>query len=131
MSVEVILVVVLVAFMCFVVGVGRVAQGRQLADQAAAEASRDASLASSPGQAREHAHRSALAALAGAGRSCTRATVSTDVTQFRAGGQVAVTVECTADLSGLGPAGLPDRVRVTATWRTPLDTYRSFSGTPP
>jgi Flp pilus assembly protein TadG len=128
MAVELILVVVLVAFMCLAVGLGRVTHGRQLADQAAAAASRDAALTSSPGRAREQAHRTAEEILTGAGTSCTAPQINVDVTAFGPGGQVAVTIRCDVDLTGLGPAGLPATVAVTSTARTPLETYRAFSG---
>ena len=127
MAVEMILVVVLVAFMCFVVAVGRVTHGRQLVDQAAAAAARDASLATSPGLAREHARRTADDILTGAGTSCAHPQVDVDVSAFRPGGQVEVTVECRVDLTGLGPAGLPAAVALTSTARTPLETYRAFT----
>lgn len=131
MTVELILIVVPVALMCLAFGAGRVAHGHQLADQAAAAASRDAALASSPDQATAQARRSATDSLAGAGTSCRQPRISVDVTQFQAGGQVTVSIECTVDLTGLDPAGLPTTVGVTSTSTTPLELYRVFSEAQP
>jgi Flp pilus assembly protein TadG len=108
-----------------------VAMGRQLVAQTAAAASRDASLSSTPAQATLRAQRTAATLLTGSGPSCAHFDVRADTREFRPGGQISVTVTCTADLKGLSTAGLPATWKLTSTSRTPLDRFRVFSRTAP
>jgi len=55
--------------------------------------------------------------------------ITVDSGDFRAGGTVGVTLNCTADLSGLALAGLPGSVTMTATGRAPLEKFRQFTVT--
>ena len=87
-----------------------------------------ASLAGTPADAAARAQRSAGAALVDAGVSCTEVTADVDTSGFRAGGQVTVTVSCTADLSGLAMAGVPGRLTLTGRAGSPLETYRQYGG---
>ena len=112
-----------------VVAFGRYAYGKQLIEQAASAAARAASLSATTAQADGRAHQAASASLSDAGVSCTSMTITVDDSNFRAGGTVGVTLNCTADLSGLALAGLPGSVTVTATGRAPLETYRQFTTT--
>lgn len=115
-----------IAAVLLVVGFGRVAHGRQLVDQAAAVSARAAALANSAGQAQIDGHAAAAGTLAQTEVSCTALQVSVDTTAFVPGGQVEVTVSCTADLSGLALSGLPGSMTMTATARAPLETYRDI-----
>ena len=129
-SVELVLLVpVVIVLLLLVVAFGRVAHGRQLVQSAAAAAARSASLAATPVDAATRAQRSAAAALTDAGVSCASMTAQVDTTQFRPGGQVQVTVSCTADLSGLALAGVPGRLTLTESAGSPLETYRQYGGT--
>jgi Flp pilus assembly protein TadG len=121
------LVPVVIVLLLLVVAFGRVAHARQLVQSAAAAAARSASLAATPTDAAARAQRSAGAALTDAGVSCAAMTAQVDTAQFRAGGQVRVTVSCTADLSGLALAGVPGRLTLTESAGSPLETYRQFS----
>ena len=122
------LVPVVVVLLLLVVAFGRIAHGRQLVEAAAAAAARSASLAATPADAAARAQRSAGAALVDAGVSCTAVTADVDTSEFRAGGQVTVTVSCTADLSGLAMAGVPGRLTLTGRAGSPLETYRQYGG---
>ena len=99
---------IIIIMLLLVVAFGRYAYGKQLIEQAASAAARAASLSD-------------------AGVSCTSMTITVDDSNFRAGGTVGVTLNCTADLSGLALAGLPGSVTMTATGRAPLETYRQFT----
>jgi Flp pilus assembly protein TadG len=118
---------VVIVMLLVVVALGRFSHGRLLVEQASAAAARSASLTSSPFQASAAARQTAAATLAGSGLSCAGVQVSVDSGSFHAGGQVAVTVTCTADLSDLALPGVPGSKTLSATSRSPLETYRQFS----
>lgn len=118
----------LMAMVLLMVGFGRYTHGKQLVEQAAAAAARTAALATGPDQARDAATREAGDTLAGAGVSCQQVSVSVDTGQFRAGGQVSVTVTCSANLSDLTVVGFPGSKTLTATATAPLDRYRQTYG---
>ena len=123
-----ILVPVLIAMLLAVVALGRVTHGRQLVDDAAAAGSRAAALSTSPGQADQRARASITDALAQAGLSCQHPRIDVDTTAFTPGGQVAVALTCTSDLSQIALIGLPGRIHLTSTARTPIETYRDLTG---
>src|SRR5664279_248993 len=118
---------IIIIMLLLVVAFGRYAYGKQLIEQAASAAARAASLSTTATQADGRAHQAASASLSDAGVSCTSMTITVDDNNFRAGGTVGVTLNCTADLSGLALAGLPGSVTMTATGRAPLETYRQFT----
>jgi Flp pilus assembly protein TadG len=123
-----ILIPVVIAMLLVVAALGRVTHGRQLVDDAAAAGSRAAALSTSPGQAEQRARASITEALAQAGVSCQNPRIDVDTTAFTPGGQVAVVLTCTSDLSQMGLIGLPGQMSLTATARTPIETYRDLSG---
>jgi Flp pilus assembly protein TadG len=125
----VIITPIIIVLLLLVVGFGRYAHGRQLVEQAAAAAARAASLSPTAAQADRRARQAATTSLADAGVSCRSMNITIDAGDFRAGGTVAVTVACTADLSDLALAGLPGAATMTATGRASLETYRQFTGT--
>jgi Flp pilus assembly protein TadG len=129
MTVELVLFFpVLVLFVMMLIALARVAYGRELVGAASAAASRSASLAPSSAQAETQARQSATTTLEQGGSSCTRVVTRADVTAFRPGGLVSVTVQCTARLSDLAIPGLPGSVTISSTSRTPLETYRQYEG---
>lgn len=117
---------IIIVMLLLVVGFGRVTHGRQLVDQAAAAAARAASLTNAPGQARTDALQAARDTLAQAGMSCRQLDVNVDTGAFYAGGEVSVSVRCTADLSGMALAGLPGSVTLNSQVRAPLGSYRDL-----
>lgn len=116
----------LMAMVLLMVGFGRYTHGKQLVEQAAAAAARSAALATGPDQARDAAVREASDTLAGAGVSCEQMNVLVDTGQFRAGGQVSVTVTCSANMSDLTVVGFPGSKTLTASSTAPLDQYRQY-----
>lgn len=117
---------IVIVMLLLAVAFGRYAYGKQLIEQAASAAARAASLSSTAVQADNRAKQAAAASLSDAGVSCTSMTVAVDVSEFRAGGTVGVTLNCTADLSGLALSGVPGSVTMSATGRAPLETYRQY-----
>lgn len=127
----VILTPVVLVMLLVVVGFGRVSHARSLVDQAAAAAARAASLASDPGAAANAARSEAAADLDQVGISCTHFVTDADVSAFRPGGQVTVTITCTASLAGLAITGLPGHTTLTGSATAPVDAYRTLTGTHP
>ena len=123
----VILTPLFIVLLLLVVGLGRYAHAQQLTQQAAGAAARAASLTTGGTAATTAADRAARDTLTGLGLSCTRLDTAVDTSRFRTGGQVGVTVSCTADLSATVLAGLPGTVTVRATAAAPLETYRDLT----
>ncbi|MEO3936763.1 TadE family protein [Dermatophilaceae bacterium Soc4.6] len=114
-------------FLMLIIAGGRVAIAHQALEASAAQAARAASLARTQGQALTDARTAADSSLSAQGLDCVRTTVEIDTTGFAAPvgtpASVGATVTCQVDLAGLIPA-LPGSIPVTATIRSPLDTYR-------
>ena len=123
-----ILTPVVLVMLLVVVAFGRVTHGRALVDQSASAAARAASLAATPGQANADAAQAARATLTSAGLNCTAAGVDVDTSAFRNGGQVAVTVTCTVDLSATAMAGLPGSLAMQASAVSPIEVHRDLTG---
>jgi Flp pilus assembly protein TadG len=115
-----------VVMLLLVVAFGRVERGRELVDQAAQAASRAGSLTDSPSAARAAATAAARQTLTDGGLSCTGVQVTLDTSAFRAGGQVAAHVSCTADLAALTLSGAPGHTSLSATSVSPLEPFRAF-----
>jgi Flp pilus assembly protein TadG len=114
----------LVVLLLLGIGTGRLVSARLDVDEAAHEAARAASLARSPGAADAAARQTAADALASAGLACPSLDASVDTTGFRPGGQVAVTIACTASLAGLTHVPMPGNHTLRSTSVSVIDTYR-------
>jgi len=111
------------AVFCF-----RLAGTRLDLNASAAAAARAASMARTPQAAADAATQAAQANLADHRRICHPMTVTVNTSDFRRGGQVAVTITCrmsTADLTGLG---LPGTLTGSSTAHAIIDTYRDLGG---
>jgi Flp pilus assembly protein TadG len=122
----VILTPVFIAMLLLVVGFGRLTHGRQLVEQAASAAARAASLDSTPTQATTDAQLEARDILTQAGVSCHTFTADVDTSDFRAGGQVRVTVACVTSLADLGLVGFPGAKTLEARATSPLEQFRQI-----
>ena len=128
LTVELVLLTpLLIGLLLLVIGMGRLAETRGLVDGAARDAARAASLARNTIAANAAAQHAAAVDLTGAGLHCTTLSVRTDTSRFQPGGQVRVTVACTADLASLTGIGLPARKTVRATSSAPLESYREVT----
>jgi Flp pilus assembly protein TadG len=121
----------LISILLLVVGFGRYSEAQQLAEQAAGAAARAASLDATPAQATQDAQQTAADSVASGGHSCTDLQVSVDTSAFHPGGQVSVTVSCTADLSQLTLAGFGLNETVRSTQTAPLEDYRDLGDRAP
>jgi Flp pilus assembly protein TadG len=124
----VILAPVLLALLALVIAAGRVSVAQGSVDAAARDAARQASIALTPRAAKEAGRASAQAALREDGLDCLPV-VAVDTSQFAIPpGQpatVTASVSCSVPLADLALPGLPGSTRLTATFTSPLDIYRS------
>lgn len=125
-AIELVLVApVFIVLLLFVVGLGRMAHARQQIVSVAADSARAASLERNTSQSAADAHHAAERSLGQAGVSCTGLSVHVDLGSYQPGGQVRVTVSCTAKLGDVALAGFPGSRTFTATSTVPIETYRS------
>ncbi len=121
---------VLLVVMLFVIGLGRMAHARQEVESVAADAARAASLERNTAQSAAAARTAAQTSLGDAGLACTQLSVSVDISNYRPGGQVEVTVSCTAQLGDVALSGLGGSKVFTASSIVPIETHRANVGVP-
>jgi Flp pilus assembly protein TadG len=95
-------------------------------DQAARDAARAASIARSPGTARQAATAAAAGSLQQARRTCQTVQITTSLERFRPGGTVQVTVACTIRLRDLGLLLAPGSRTTRASYAAPVDLHRGL-----
>lgn len=124
----VILIPAFLLFVALVIAAGRVAVARQGVQTAAAEAARQASIARTAGEAITKAQAGARQTLADQQLQCLSSSVVTDTSGFAAPvgtpASVSATVTCQVDLAGVAIPGLPGSLTITASFQSPLDTFR-------
>jgi Flp pilus assembly protein TadG len=118
---------VVIVLLFTMVALGRYSNSKIEVEQASAAAARAASLTSSPGNASRAAQAAAAATLSGAGLSCAHLEASVNTADFRPGGQVSVSVTCSADLSQLALVGVPGSASLSSTSVAPLEAFRPLS----
>lgn len=121
----VILTPVLILFLLLVVALGRLSGARLDVNGAAAQAARAASIARDPATATTDATQTATAVLESQHLTCAHLSVAVNTTQFNPGGDVAVTVSCSVDLSTLTGLHLPAHETLSDRFVEPIDLYRS------
>lgn len=114
----------LIVLLLFVALAGRLALVRGDIEGAARDAARAASIARSAGDAASAAQAAAEANLDRSGTPCGRLEVTPDVSDFRAGGTVAVDVTCHLPLGDLILLRVPATRSVQATAVEVVDVYR-------
>lgn len=123
----VVLAPALILFIGLIVAGGRLSVAHQAVEATAAQAARSASLARTQAEAVTVAETSAAATLQAQGLACLSSTVDVDTSGFAvpAGNPASVgaTVTCRVNLADTLP-GLPGSMTISATVRSPLDTYR-------
>jgi len=124
-----ILAPVILALIGLVIAAGRTSVAQGSVDAAARDAARQASISLSPAAARQAALSSANAALRADGLHC-KPVVRLDLlngfdTPLGQPAQVSASVSCTVRLSDLLVPGIPGSRRLTASFTSPLDPYRS------
>ena len=118
---------VLFVLVLVVMAFGRVSEARQQVTEAARAGAEAAAVMPTAASAQSGAAANAVVGIIGRGHTCVQAQVTTDVSQFRPGGSVSVTVLCRVDLSDLIVSGLPGTTTVQATSTAPIDPYRSVA----
>ena len=125
----VLLTPLLILFVLFLVGLGRLAHAHALVNDAAAQAARAATLHYLiPGQAAQAAQQTAADALRSAGVSCASQTTSVDTANDHPGGTITVTLACRVDLSTVTAAGFPGSDTLTASFTSPVDKFVPGAG---
>ena len=120
----VLLTPVLVLFLLFFLGIGRLTHARALVNDAAAQAARAATLNYlDPGQANAAAQQAATAALAQGGLSCASVTITVDTGNDHPGGSITVELACHVALSQAVAAGFPGSATITTSFTSPVDVY--------
>ncbi|HWL41526.1 MAG TPA: hypothetical protein VNQ73_01185 [Ilumatobacter sp.] len=120
----------LVVLMSLVVYAGHTAEADGNVRRAASEAARAASLRQHPDAATAAAEQTVATNLAAAGIACDPLTVDIDLTNFTAGGTVAVEVTCATTLDAASTIGAPRHQTYHARSVEVIDTYRSELPTP-
>jgi Flp pilus assembly protein TadG len=116
----------------FTIACGRVALAEGVADAAARDAARTASLASDPASGEAEARQAAQTSLANSGIHCSGISVELDTSGLSApvgqAAQVTATVSCTAPLSELALPGIAGSRTLTSTKTSVVDTWATRDG---
>ncbi|MEV8457590.1 TadE/TadG family type IV pilus assembly protein [Streptomyces sp. NPDC052095] len=119
---------VMIALLLLMIAFGRVTDADGAVDSAARAAARAASLERDAGNAQAQAQAAATRSLQGEGITCRTSSVVIDTAGYALDigveANVTATVACTASLSDIGLPGLPGAKTLTASWTSPIDTYR-------
>lgn len=119
---------VMIGLLLLLVAFGRVVDADGTVDSAARAAARAASLERDAATAQAKAQDAASRSLQGEGVTCRTSSVVVDTAGYAldigAEANVTATISCTANLSDIGLPGLPGTKTLTASWTSPLDTYR-------
>ncbi|MFB8211106.1 TadE family protein [Streptomyces sp. NPDC056010] len=123
-----ILAPVMIALILLMIAFGRVTDADGAVDSAARAAARAASLERDASSAQAQAQAAADRSLQGEGITCRTSSVVVDTRGYALDlgteANVTATVACTASLSDIGLPGLPGAKTLTASWSSPIDTYR-------
>lgn len=120
---------VLIAILLLMVAFGRVTDAEGAVDAAAHAAARAASLERDAAAAQSAAQDAVTRSLDGDGVTCQTSNVAIDTSGYTTdvgeAATVTATISCTANLSDIGMPGLPGAKTLTASWTSPIDTYRA------
>ncbi|MCX4515949.1 pilus assembly protein [Streptomyces sp. NBC_01619] len=119
---------VMIGLLLLMIAFGRVTDAGGAVDSAARAAARAASLERDADSAQSKAQTAASRSLEGEGITCHATSVVVDTAGYTLDtgveANVTATISCTADLSDIGLPGLPGAKTLTASWTSPIDTYR-------
>ncbi|MEU5298958.1 TadE/TadG family type IV pilus assembly protein [Streptomyces umbrinus] len=120
---------VLIIVLGLMIAFGRVTDAEGAVDSAAHAAARAASLERDAGTAQTAAQDAVSRSLDGDGVTCQASNVAIDTSGYATdvgeAATVTATISCTATLSDIGVPGLPGAKTLTASWTSPIDTYRA------
>lgn len=124
-----VLAVPLAALILVAIFGGRLQVANGVIDAAAHDAARAASISRTAGTAQANARRAASDTLSQQGLHCSTLTVTLNTSGFAVPvgrpATVSATVRCVVDLHDLTAPGIPGSRTLTATFVSPLDTYRT------
>jgi Flp pilus assembly protein TadG len=115
-----VLVLILVVF-------GQVSEAHQQVVEAARAGAEAAAVLPTQESAQSGGPETAAIGVFGQTHTCDDVRITTDVSNFKPGGTVSVTVVCQVDLSDLSIPGVPGTTTVQATAVAPIDPYRSVT----
>ncbi|MET7919841.1 TadE/TadG family type IV pilus assembly protein [Streptomyces avermitilis] len=119
----------LIAILLLMVAFGRVTDAEGAVDSAAHAAARAASLERDASTAQTEAQNAVTRSLDGDGITCQTSNVAIDTSGYATdvgeAATVTATISCTANLSDIGLPGLPGAKTLSASWTSPIDTYRT------
>ncbi len=116
---------VLLLIIVLMVALGRIDSAQGDVESAARAGVQAAVVQANAAEAQTEAASSAISNLAGAGLTCPSPEISTDTSNFVAGGTVSVTVTCVTSLADVSVPGMPGSKKLTATTTAPLDEFHS------
>jgi Flp pilus assembly protein TadG len=122
------LVIVVPAFLIIIVlmvALGRVDSAQGDVESAARAGVQEAVVQADPGAAQTQAMTAATNTLDGAGLTCPSPQVTTDTSNFVAGGTVSVTVTCVTSLADVSVPGMPGAKTLSATSVAHVDQFRT------
>lgn len=119
---------VMISLLLLMVAFGRVVDAEGAVDAAARAAARAASLERDATSAESEAQSAAVRSLEAEGVTCRTSSVVIDTSGYAldvgVDATVTATISCAAPLSDIGLPGLPGSKTLTASWTSPIDTYR-------
>ena len=119
---------VLLLIIVLMVALGRIDSAQGDVESAARAGVQAAVVQPDAADAQTEATSAAISTLAGAGLTCLSPQISTDTSNFVAGGTVSVRVTCVTSLADVSIPGVPGSKTLTATATAPLDVFHTIVG---
>jgi Flp pilus assembly protein TadG len=119
---------VLLLIIVLMVALGRIDSAQGDVESAARAGVQAAVIQADAAEAQTEATSAAISTLTGAGLTCPSPQISTDTSNFVAGGTVSVRVTCVTSLADVSIPGVPGSKTMTATATAPLDVFHTIVG---
>ena len=118
----------LVVVMLLMVSIGRIYSAQGDVEAAARAGVQAAVVADNAATAENDANTAAANTLSSAGLACPTPLISTNTSNFTAGGTVSVTVKCVTSLGNVSVPGLPGTKILVASASAEIDPFRAVAG---
>ena len=118
---------VLLLVVVLMIAIGRIDSAQGDVQSAARAGVQAAVVQGNANDAQTQARAAVTSTLANAGLTCPSPQVTTNTSNFSAGGSVLVTVTCVTSLADVSVPGVPGTKTLTATAHAPIDPYRAVS----
>ena len=118
---------VLMLVIVLMIAIGRIDSAQGDVQSAARAAAQAAVVQDNATDAQTQALAAVTSTLANTGLTCPAPQVSTDTSDFTAGGSVSVTVTCVTSLADVSVPGVPGTKTLSATSQAPIDPFRAVS----